>query len=203
MPLHRDIHWIGRQWAVTGLGMQLIDQKLKGFFDIEVSRLWEEALIETTRAKEWLNVADFDKGLEVARNRFPVGGVTPSPPAEKVAPAPPVASSIAAVARQVMPIAPAAMAPATVPAPPRSVVTPPVPRIVSRPQGANQAAKPEEPKLQKLDPVTPPPAPAVLQPLSAVATSEPAAARPVSPEFHMLFSGNAKFVRPWRVRTKK
>ena len=39
MPLHRDIHWIGRQWAVTGLGMQLIDQKLKGFFDIEVSQL--------------------------------------------------------------------------------------------------------------------------------------------------------------------
>ena len=71
MPLHRDIHWIGRQWAVTGLGMQLIDQKLKGFFDIEVSRLWDEALIETTRAKEWLNVADFDKGLEVARKRFP------------------------------------------------------------------------------------------------------------------------------------
>ena len=89
MPLHRDIHWIGRQWAVTGLGMQLIDQKLKGFFDIEASRLWEEALIETTRAKEWLNVADFEKGLEVARNRFPAGGVTPSPPAEKVAPAPP------------------------------------------------------------------------------------------------------------------
>ena len=30
MALHRDIHWIGRQWAVTGHGMQLIDQKLKG-----------------------------------------------------------------------------------------------------------------------------------------------------------------------------
>jgi len=72
MPLHRDIHWIGRQWAVTGHGMQLIDQKLKGFFDIETSRLWEEALIETMRAKEWLNVADFDKGLEVARKRHKV-----------------------------------------------------------------------------------------------------------------------------------
>ena len=70
MALHRDIHWIGRQWAVTGRGMQLIDQKLKGFFDIEVSQLWYEALIETTRAKEWLNVADFDKGLEVARKRY-------------------------------------------------------------------------------------------------------------------------------------
>ena len=150
MPLHRDIHWIGRQWAVTGLGMQLIDQKLKGFFDIEASRLWEEALIETTRAKEWLNVADFDKGLEVARNRFPPGGVTPSPPAEKVVPAPPIAPSRPPVAPQVMPIAPAA-----------------------------------------------------LRPLPAVATPELAAARPAPPEFHIMFSGNAKFVRPWRVRMKK
>jgi hypothetical protein len=148
MPLHRDIHWIGRQWAVTGLGMQLIDQKLKGSFDIEASRLWEEALIETTRAKEWLNVADFDKGLEVARNRFPAGGVTPSPPAGKVAPAPPIASPRPPVAPQVMPTAPA-----------------------------------------------------VLQPLPAIAT--PAAAQPVSAEFHIMFSGNAKFVRPWRVRMKK
>jgi hypothetical protein len=150
MALHRDIHWIGRQWAVTGLGMQLIDQKLKGFFDIEVWRLWEEELIETTRAKEWLNVADFDRGLEVARNRFPAGGVTQTPPAETVAPASPIASSIAAVAPQAMPIAPAA-----------------------------------------------------LQPMPAIATPEPAVARPVPPEFNMLFSGNAKFVRPWRVRMKK
>jgi hypothetical protein len=90
MALHRDIHWIGRQWAVTGHGMQLIDQKLKGFFDIEVSHLWEDALIESMRAKEWLNVMDFDKGLSVARARFPQRGVTR--PAEKpIAPAPPVA----------------------------------------------------------------------------------------------------------------
>ena len=37
MALHRDIHWIGRQWAVTGHGMQLIDQKLQGFFDIAIA----------------------------------------------------------------------------------------------------------------------------------------------------------------------
>ena len=71
MALHRDIHWIGRQWAVTGHGMQLIDQKLQGFFDIEIIRLWDESLIETMHAKEWLNAADFDKGLAVARARFP------------------------------------------------------------------------------------------------------------------------------------
>jgi hypothetical protein len=70
MPLHRDIHWIGRQWAVTGHGMQLIDQKLQGFFDIEVSRLWDDDLIESMYAKEWLNAADFDKGLAVARARY-------------------------------------------------------------------------------------------------------------------------------------
>jgi hypothetical protein len=89
MALHRDIHWIGRQWAVTGHGMQLIDQKLKGFFDIEASHLWEDALIESMRAKEWLNVMDFDKGLLVARARFPQRGVTR--PAEPIAPAPSVA----------------------------------------------------------------------------------------------------------------
>ena len=99
MALHRDIHWIGRQWAVTGHGMQLIDQKLQGFFDIEAIRLWDESLIETMRAKEWLNAADFDKGLAVARTRFPQSTlpVTPPPEAvpapaiEPIAPLPPVA----------------------------------------------------------------------------------------------------------------
>jgi len=102
MALHRDIHWIGRQWAVTGHGMQLIDQKLQGFFDIEIDRLWDDDLIEGIHAKEWLNTADFDKGLAVARARYPQppGAVTPSsqltpPPAiEPVAPLPPVAKPI-------------------------------------------------------------------------------------------------------------
>jgi len=71
MALHRDILWIGRQWAVTGHGMQLIDQRLMGAFDIEVARLWDDDLIERMHAKEWLNAADFDKGLAVARTRHP------------------------------------------------------------------------------------------------------------------------------------
>ncbi|MFG3593371.1 hypothetical protein [Bradyrhizobium sp. RDI18] len=66
MALHRDILWIGKQWAVTGHGMQLIDQRLMGAFDIEVARLWDDDLIERMHAKEWLNAADFDKGLAVA-----------------------------------------------------------------------------------------------------------------------------------------
>jgi hypothetical protein len=71
MALHRDIYWLGRQWAVTGHGLQLIDQKLEGVFDIEIARLWDDTLAETVRAKEWLNGADFDKGLSLARARYP------------------------------------------------------------------------------------------------------------------------------------
>jgi hypothetical protein len=71
MALHRDIFWVGRQWAVTGLGMQLIDQKLKGYFDIEVARLWDDGLLEGLRAKPWLNIEDFEKALSTARARYP------------------------------------------------------------------------------------------------------------------------------------
>ncbi|WP_210266158.1 hypothetical protein [Bradyrhizobium australiense] len=49
--------------------MQLIDQRLMGAFDIEVARLWDDDLIERMHTKEWLNAADFDKGLAVARTR--------------------------------------------------------------------------------------------------------------------------------------
>jgi hypothetical protein len=71
MALHRDIYWVGRQWAVTGFGIQAIDQRLKGSFDIEVSRLWDEIAVERTRALAWLNAADFDKAIEIARARHP------------------------------------------------------------------------------------------------------------------------------------
>jgi hypothetical protein len=71
MPLHRDIYWIGRQWAVTGYGIQAIDQKLKGKFDIEAARVWENGLPEALDAKEWLNAEDFGKALAVARKRHP------------------------------------------------------------------------------------------------------------------------------------
>jgi hypothetical protein len=71
MALDRDIYWVGRQWAVTGLGIQLVDQRLKGAFDIEVSRVWEDDISERMRAHAWLKVDDFDKALSVARERFP------------------------------------------------------------------------------------------------------------------------------------
>ncbi len=71
MALHRDIYWVGRQWAVTGFGIQAIDQRLKGTFDIEVSRVWDEIVVERIRALAWLNAADFDKAMEIARARHP------------------------------------------------------------------------------------------------------------------------------------
>ena len=96
MALHRDIFWIGRQWAVTGHGMQLIDQRLMGAFDIEVVSLWDDDLIERMHAKEWLNAADFDKGLAVARTRHPQPqavsasiAAPPVPAIEPIAPPPP------------------------------------------------------------------------------------------------------------------
>jgi hypothetical protein len=71
MALHRDIFWIGRQWAVTGLGLQAVDQRLKGAFDVEVTRLWEDDLPRRMRALAWLNADDFNKALDLARGRFP------------------------------------------------------------------------------------------------------------------------------------
>ncbi len=71
MALHRDIFWVGRQWAVTGAGIQAIDQRLRGVLDIEIARLWDEDLVQNRRAKPGVNAVDFDKALSVARQRFP------------------------------------------------------------------------------------------------------------------------------------
>jgi hypothetical protein len=122
MALHRDIFWIGRQWAVTGHGMQLIDQRLMGAFDIEAARLWDDDLIARMRAKAWLNAADFDKGLAVARTRHSL----------------PQAVSTSVVAPPVPAIEPIAPPPAPVAASPQ-----PIP---------NEPAKQESPDLQmKID----------------------------------------------------
>jgi outer membrane biosynthesis protein TonB len=71
MALHRDIFWVGKQWAVTGYGMQAVDQKQKSKFDIEASRLWEEDLLENLSAQRWFNAEDFNAGLSVARAKYP------------------------------------------------------------------------------------------------------------------------------------
>lgn len=71
MALHRDIFWVGRQWAVTGAGIQAVDQRLRGVLDIEIARLWDDDLVQNRRAKPGVNAADFDKALTIARERFP------------------------------------------------------------------------------------------------------------------------------------
>ncbi len=80
MALHRDIYWVGRQWAVTGHGVQACDQKQKGQFDIEGARLWDDSVLESMRALKWLNVADFDQALAVARKYFPEPPDKAAPP---------------------------------------------------------------------------------------------------------------------------
>jgi hypothetical protein len=70
MALHRDIFWLGRQWAVTGYGIQAVNKKLDMKFDIEASRLLEEGLAEPMLSEPWFDLEDFKKALEVARKRL-------------------------------------------------------------------------------------------------------------------------------------
>jgi hypothetical protein len=91
MPLHREIFWVGKQWAVTGYGVQACDQKQKSKFDIEASRLWDDDLVESMQAQKWLNIEDFEKALGIAREHHPE---PPRKPAATTQPDPPkVASS--------------------------------------------------------------------------------------------------------------
>jgi hypothetical protein len=89
MALHRDIFWVGRQWAVTGYGIQACNQKQKSTFDIEASRLWEDGVLDGIRAEAWLNIEDFEKALAVARQHYPepprkAAPLAPSVPAANV-----------------------------------------------------------------------------------------------------------------------
>ena len=100
MALHRDIYWVGKQWAVTGHGVQACNQKQKGKFDIEVANLWEDGVQEAICALKWVNKDDFEKAIDVARKYFPEpprkkkpppavkAELSPLPPPEP-APAPP------------------------------------------------------------------------------------------------------------------
>jgi hypothetical protein len=86
MGLHRDIYWVGKQWAVTGFGIQACDQKQKSRFDIEGSRLWEDGVLESLRAEKWLNVEDFDRAIAVARKHYPEPPRKDPEPVREVAP---------------------------------------------------------------------------------------------------------------------
>jgi len=67
--LHRDIYWLGRQWAVTGYGIQAVSNKFEMKFDIEVARIWDDDLDAAMRAEPWFDAADFAEALAVARHR--------------------------------------------------------------------------------------------------------------------------------------
>ncbi len=67
MTLHRDIYWLGRQWAVTGHGIQAVDKKLNMRFDVEVSRIGEDGLDRPMQGLEWFDAEDFAEALSVAR----------------------------------------------------------------------------------------------------------------------------------------
>lgn len=69
MTLHRNIYWLGRQWAVTGYGIQAVDSKLKMAYDIEAHRLSEDGLAEAMMGLPWFDAEDFARALEVARKR--------------------------------------------------------------------------------------------------------------------------------------
>jgi hypothetical protein len=87
MALHRDIFWVGRQWAVTGSGIQAVDQRRRSEFDIDISRLWEDGLCERMREQPWFIVEDFEKALAMARARYPAPpGNTPPKTPPKAAP---------------------------------------------------------------------------------------------------------------------
>jgi hypothetical protein len=111
VALNKDIYWLGRQWTVTASGMQPVDQKRYGTFDIEVLRLWDDALLERMRREPWVDVDDFDQGLIVARKHYPDPDAAPAA-AEEILPLPDSAPDEREAAEQA-PIAHTKKAPAT------------------------------------------------------------------------------------------
>ena len=206
MALHRDIFWVGKQWAVTGYGMQAVDQKQKSKFDIEASRLWEDDLLENLSGQRWFNAEDFNAGLSVARAKYPEApgkaalrkkaALKESAPAP-VAPSkaePKIESKVATKAeppKADVKAKPTKSAPATEPAKPAPKVELPKPK----------SAKPEAAKPQ------PAPAPSKLSFTGGSTAATPkigskarAKKRPPA-QFNIRVEGwPAKFTRMWRVR---
>jgi hypothetical protein len=211
MALHRDIFWVGKQWAVTGYGMQAVDQKQKSKFDIEAARLWEDDLLENLSEQRWFNADDFNAGLSIARAKYPeppgkaalrkiAAALKESAPAP-VAPSkaePKIESKVAAKAepkaeppKADVKAKPTKSAPATEPAKPAPKVEAPKP----------ESAKPEAAKPQ------PAPAPSKLSftggSTAATIKIDAKAKRKKRPpaQFSIRIEHwPAKFTRMWRVR---
>ncbi len=187
MALHRDIFWIGRQWAVTGSGMQAVNQKLGGQFDIGVARLWDDDWLDLLRGQSWFNVEDFAKGLAVARKRFPEPPGRPPPlPIEALL------NMIAA------PATPSAPKPTPEPLAPKAVE--PV-KPVSPPEA--------EPVLKSVaiaasESVIPaaPPQPEPIVKLGSIQAAEVAKFAPSFPQMRIA-EHSARLVRVWRITQRK
>lgn len=78
--LHRDIFWLGRQWCVTGFGIQIIDKKMKMRFDIPISRIWEDNLTSHLVLEPWFDAEDFAQAVALARARAQDNPKTFAPP---------------------------------------------------------------------------------------------------------------------------
>jgi hypothetical protein len=228
MALHRDIRWIGRQWAVTGFGMQAIDQRHGGHFDIEVADLWNDELLAWLSEQHWFNADDFNKGLAIARRRYP------EPPRAIEAQAEREFEPVSAPE----PIPEPAPVPEPVLAPPPLTVAPlpaddfrepPAIAEISEPEtpivepASSSTAAPSEDLLSKwfeaygLDKTSPekprpeprhePASPTLEQAqpdwpvenATALELSAGAAPTPTPPSLHMPVTVRARFVRPWRV----
>ena len=78
--LHRDVFWLGKQWAVTGFGVQAVSKKHNMTFDIDVSQIWGDDLDAPMRDEPWFDAADFAEAVTVARRRAEESPLTFQPP---------------------------------------------------------------------------------------------------------------------------
>lgn len=69
MSLHRDIYWLGRQWAVTGYGIQAVDQRRFGQHDVEAARIGDDEVIAALETFGWFDVEDFREAVRQAQQR--------------------------------------------------------------------------------------------------------------------------------------
>jgi hypothetical protein len=62
-PLHRPVHWVGRQWAVTAYGIERRD----GLYPIQMERLFEKEAyggwVGHMAGKVWCDLEDFAEAL--------------------------------------------------------------------------------------------------------------------------------------------
>ena len=200
MALHRDIFWVGKQWAVTGYGMQAVDQKQKSKFDIEASRLWEDDLLENLSEQRWFNAEDFNAGLSIARAKYPEA---PGKAALR--------KKAAAKESAVAPVAPSKAEPkieskVAAKAEPKADVKAKPTKSAPAAEPAKPAPKVESPKPEAAKP-QPAPAPSKLSftggsTAATLKTGSKARAKKRPPaQFNIRIDGwPAKFTRMWRVR---